>query len=201
MKVAVLGGTFNPVHNGHISLATCALESYAFDKVLFMPTGKKTYKTDTYSVNDIDRLEMLKIALTYDDRFDVDDYEMNIGKIGYTSETLDYIHEMYPNDEIFFIIGADSLMYIHNWHKPEEIFKKCTVVSGNRIVDGNINQQRKFLEQKFGCSILLMDGPDVKISSSDIRNMLALKQYDKIREYMPQAVLEYIVERKLYIDA
>ena len=201
MRIGILGGTFDPVHQGHISLATCAIKSHALDKVIFMPTGIKTYKTANCKVSDENRLEMLKIAIRSDSRLQVDPYEMQIGKIGYTSETLDYIHSIYPEDDIFFIIGADSLMYIHKWHNPKDIFEKCTIISGNRIVDGDINKQKAFLESKYSCSILLMDGPDVKISSSEIRDMLLKRELDALNHFMPYGVLEYILERNLYINA
>ncbi|MGE5638837.1 MAG: nicotinate (nicotinamide) nucleotide adenylyltransferase [Clostridia bacterium] len=120
MRLAILGGTFDPVHNAHLAMARAALEALAPDRVVFMPTGKAAYRNAAVASAD-DRVAMLKLALAGEPRFSLDERELAPGASGYTVDTLRALRAELPAAELYFLLGADQLEKFSAWHAPEEI--------------------------------------------------------------------------------
>ena len=126
-KVGILGGTFNPVHNGHLFVAEKVTEYYHLDKLILIPNGNPPHK-QTVSVSAEDRLAMLELAAANREDFFVDTYEVNGQEYSYTYNTLGYLKKKYPDDKLYFIAGADNIDEIAGWRRPKDIFLLADVI-------------------------------------------------------------------------
>lgn len=191
MKIGIFGGSFNPPHKMHLKIALEMLEKKYIDKVIYVPTGSK-YKYKTNLVSDKDRYNMLKLMINGDSRFEVSDYELQ-EKCVYTCETLAHFKEIYPNDEICFICGADNLSYIDEWKNGLELLKNYKILVVKR--DGqNIDELlEKFMDYRE--NILVTDIIPSELSSTFIRVNI---DDERIKDYLDSDVLKYIYENKLY---
>lgn len=197
-KIAIFGGTFDPIHNGHLHIAYEALYKLNLDKIIFMPSGIPPHKAKRKLADSFFRYEMVKIAIRNEKKFSVSDYEINKKNISYTFETLDHFVNKYPNESWYFITGADGLMDIENWKNVNGIFKLCNLVVFNR--PGNdkydiISQKRK-LEEKYKGSISFLDIPLLDISSTNIRKLIS--EGRNISYFVPEGVYDTIKDLKLY---
>ena len=134
-RIGVYGGTFNPIHNTHIEIAKVALEQYKLDKVYFLVAGTPPHKNTAESVSDINRLEMVKLAINGQEGLDIDDREIYRAGKSYSYITFSEYHMERPDDEIFFIMGSDSLLNFKNWVKPDVISEYVTVLVAPRFGD------------------------------------------------------------------
>lgn len=192
MKIGIMGGTFNPIHNAHIYIARSAKEQYELDRIVFMPSGNPPHKK---SVTDKKyRYEMTRLAVG--NEFDVSDYEVNKEEYSYTLNTLKYFHTIYPDDEIYFIIGEDSLNDIFKWYKPQEIVKLCKLLVFPRLSLENTKKTAKAVMEKLDASIYVINSPIFDVSSTKIREMI--KNGDDVQNLISKEVLEYINENELY---
>ena len=121
MKIGIMGGTFNPIHNAHLLIAEMAREEYGLDRVIFITDGNPPHKSANVTAKQ--RFEMTHIAIADNSAFEEDDFEINRSEKSYTVNTLGYLKEKYPNDDLFFIIGEDSLNDFDKWYKPDKILK------------------------------------------------------------------------------
>ncbi|MCQ2513342.1 MAG: nicotinate-nucleotide adenylyltransferase, partial [Lachnospiraceae bacterium] len=135
MKIGILGGTFDPIHYGHLILAETAYDRFHLDKVLIMPAGDPYFKDLDKVGADLHRAEMTKIAIWDNPHFEYSDLELKREGNTYTVDTLRILHEEYPNDELFFIIGSDTLYQMEKWNRPEEIFSLATFLTSTRNID------------------------------------------------------------------
>ena len=197
-KTGILGGTFNPIHTGHLMLAENALEYCDLDKVLIMPSGCSYFKDQKTVASVTDRINMTSLAIEGNDKLVLSTIETDRAGNSYTYETLDILCKQDSSVRYYYIIGADTLFSMETWKNPEGIFNKCTVVCAKRdgISDGKLLEQKKRLESLFGADIILMDLPEVPISSSMIRKLMS--EGMSCRYYIPDKVLEYIKEKGLY---
>lgn len=131
-KVGIIGGTFNPIHLGHLLLAEWAKEKMALDEVLFIPTGNSYMKKDTPILPGKERLHMVNLAINNRTDFTSSDIEINRSGNTYTYETLEMLKKDNPNTIYYFIVGADCLYSIENWVHPEKIFKHCALIVATR---------------------------------------------------------------------
>lgn len=198
MKIGIMGGTFDPIHNGHLVLAACAYDNFNLDSVWFLPNGNpphKVRKTDTK-----DRLEMVRLAIEKDERFLLNTYEVERTGTCYSYETLEAFHIRYPEHEFYFIVGADSLFSIESWKEPARVMKACTLLAACRDDKDSEDMQEQitYLEEKYEANICLMKSPHMDISSSDIRRMTSMEM--NIRDRVPEKVAAYIQGHQLYKD-
>ena len=197
-RVGIMGGTFDPVHLAHLRLAKCAYEQYDLDKVVFLPAGDPPHKTDRLVTPAYRRLEMLKLCIRDYPQFQISEYEIEKQGYSYTAETLEYLTQIYPEKEFYFIIGADSLFELDSWYAPERCLAKAVFLVGNRLGrdEEEIDRQIRYLTERYGGVIEKVDMPGMEISSSDIRELLGKGQ--DASHYLHPAVNEYIQQNHLY---
>lgn len=193
--IGIMGGTFDPIHNGHLSLARETLAQFNLDEILVMPSGNPPHKMGQQILDGIHRAEMVKLAIENEPKFTYSDYELTRTGYSYTADTLKELSNNYQN--IYFIIGADSLFYIEKWYQPEIIFQLCTLVVANRNHDINeFNQKISELQTNSGAKIEVINNFDCPFSSSEIRNNVS--KGISIKGMVPENVEKYILKHHLY---
>jgi nicotinate-nucleotide adenylyltransferase len=201
MKIGILGGTFDPIHKGHLMLGEYAYRQFKLDLIWFMPNGNPPHKSnDSIESQTTNRVEMVKRAISQTEYFSLQPYEVENQGVHYSYKTMEYFEKMYPEHEFYFIIGADSLFSIEKWVHPEILLKKCVILAAYRDEKGTEEMVRQinYLNQKYCADIRLLNTPYVDISSSEIREMLKVGQ--SIRGIVPDSVCAYIEENQLYRD-
>ncbi len=200
MKIGIMGGTFNPIHNGHLTLALSALKQYALDEVWFMPSGLPAHKSNSELLSSSMRLSMVELAIAGNKGFVASSFEIDREGFTYTADTMTALAEEYPEAEFFFIIGGDSLMKFHHWVKPEVISAHATLLAAGRYgySKEEIEGQAKQLWQNFGTKVLFLDMPEIKISSREIRSCCKTGKYQEVKNYVPVSVLEFMTANMLY---
>ncbi len=189
-KIGVMGGTFDPVHNGHLAIAEKAREEFGLERVLFVPSGIPPHKQKVFAPP-VHRLAMVKIAVKDNKHFTVSDMEIKRRRPSYTYDTISLVKSMYPHMEIFFIAGEDALCEIKSWHRYEELVRMTIFLVAPRERKGSAGiPSVPFLECRF------IDMPLLGMSSSYIRNCI----WDKktVKYLLPDEVLEYIRRQNLY---
>ena len=197
-KIGILGGTFNPIHIGHLILAQNALEYCKLDEVLIMPAGVSYLKDPATVVSVEHRVKMTELSIEGNDGFVLSRIEADRAGNSYTYETLTELTDENPLASYYYIIGADTLFSMEKWRNPDIIFDKCTIVCAKRngYSDEKLNNQVSYLESKYGADIVLMNIPEVEISSSSLRDMMSDKM--SCRYYLDDKVIRYIKENGLY---
>lgn len=199
-KVGILGGTFNPVHIGHLILAETAYETFGLDYVLLMPNGNPPHKEINTEDGGIHRMNMLRLAVEDNPHLQLSSFELDKKGVMYTYRTLELLKEQHPDTEYYFILGADSLFDLKKWQKPGSICKNATLLAAVRDELGKerVKQQIALLEQEFQAEIYLMDTPNLSFSSHNIRERI--KNGKTVTYYIPKAVEEYIHDNNLYLS-
>lgn len=196
-RIGLFGGTFNPIHNGHLTLAQNAYEQCSLDEVWFIPSGISYMKKGQDIPSGMVRYEMVQIAIKGITHFKVSDIEISREGNSYTYETLLQLHSRYPEDAFYFIIGDDTLFSMETWYKPEEIFRLSSIIVAARDVDKTgIRKKIEELHDRYHASIYLVDAPVIDISSTDIRELVACNR--SIEHVVPEAVSGYIYLHDLY---
>lgn len=197
-KIGIMGGTFNPVHYGHLFLAENAMEQLNLDKILFMPTKNPPHKKKQDLVSDLHRTEMVRLAVKDNPHFEVSIMEFEREGITYTADTLTLMTKENPDTEYFFIVGADSLFMMQDWHTPQIVFNLSTIlVAGrDRVKENQLDKQVKFLIDTYDARIIHINMPTIEISSALIRDRIADNR--TIRYFVPDEVMDYIAKYKLY---
>lgn len=197
-KIGIMGGTFDPIHTGHLMLAEWALDAAGLDQVWFIPTGQSYMKADRKVLPGGERLHMAKLATEENDRLKCLDMEIARDGYTYSYETVEQLKKLYPEDVFYFIEGADCLFSMENWKCPERLFANCIILAAMRGDSSfqELESKRAELLDKFGGEIQLMPFPRISISSTEIRNRLA--EGKSIRYMVPDRVLQYIQEKGLY---
>ena len=195
-KVGIMGGTFDPIHNGHIVIAEYAYTEFGLDEVLFIPTGEPPHKTDLLTPGE-DRLHMVQLAVAGIPWAKASDIEIRRKGTTYTIDTLHTLHAMYKDAEFYFIVGEDTLPLIMTWrHAPEvaALTKFLAVERGGVTLD--MRRIQKQAAEEIGAEIHFMHGEGPEISSSGIRERL--RDGMDVSEWIPEPVREYIAEHGLY---
>ncbi|MGI5982451.1 MAG: nicotinate-nucleotide adenylyltransferase [Sakamotonia sp.] len=198
-RIGIMGGTFDPVHNGHLLLGRQALSEYGLDQVWYMPSHIPPHKKDHRITDPKDRLAMLELALKGIPFFTVSDFEMKRDGNTYTAQTLELLKDAYPEDEFYFIIGADSLFQLETWYHPERVMELASLLVSGREYDGagrTLEQQAAYLRDMYGARIQILHNPEMNVASARIRELAA--RGESIEELVPRAVAAYIRERRLY---
>lgn len=200
-KVGIMGGTFNPIHNGHLILGQTAYEQFGLDEVLFMPNKKPYYKKLSKNVTDEQRCDMVKLAIENNTAFSFSDIEVTREGVTYTVDTLRILTEQHPDCEYYFIMGADSLFHFDSWKDPDEIIKMATLLVATRdsMATFDIESQIEYLQSEFeDAKIECLFSPSLEISSNQLRKRC--KEGKSIRYLVPDTVAFYIQEHGLYVQ-
>lgn len=196
-KVGILGGTLDPIHMGHLIIAQTAMQALSLEKVVFMPSGNPPHKNTMNITDAYKRLEMVKYAIDNNDNFMYSDFELKRDGIIYTSDTLKLLKDKYKDIELYFIMGADSLLAIETWHEPENIFRLCNIVVADRdLLNLELISKIEYLKKKYDAEIFHIESPLINISSSYIRE--CIKSGKSIRYLVHDNVAKYIYENGIY---
>ena len=188
-RVGMYGGTFDPIHTGHLITAQYILEIRNLDKIIFIPAFISPHKTQVQSCESTHRLQMAKLAVEDHKKFELSDYEIKKGGISYTIDTLQELKNIYDNVEL--IIGFDNLLSFDAWHKPDDIIQLVKLLVLKRKTSVSSNQFNKYFSEA-----IFIDSPTIDISSTEIRNRV--KKNLPIDFLVPHKVKEYIETNNLY---
>jgi nicotinate-nucleotide adenylyltransferase len=189
--VGIFGGTFDPVHNGHLITSLEVLRKRDLEKIIFVPCHISPHKTDQKQTDDIHRINMVNLAIGQNPYFEVSDFEIIKGNISYTYDTLLEMKKRFNNIEL--IIGFDNIVVFDKWYKPDEIFKIAKVLVMKRDIDNIPEKHNKYLDKA-----IMLNTPLIDISSTEIRESVGKGL--SIDNFVPVKVKEYILNNKLYIN-
>ncbi|MBP2366665.1 nicotinate-nucleotide adenylyltransferase [Pseudonocardia parietis] len=191
-KIGVMGGTFDPVHHGHLVAASEVADRFSLDEVIFVPTGEPWQKSERAVSPAEDRYLMTVVATASNPRFSVSRVDIDRGGPTYTADTLADLHTAMPDAELFFITGADALQQILSWRKIDELFRYAHFVGVTRpgydLADGHVP----------GGVVSTVEVPAMAISSSECRTRVAAGR--PVWYLVPDGVVQYISKRSLYQD-
>lgn len=196
MKIAIFGGSFNPVHREHVNIVKAAIRELSLDKVIIMPSNLTPNKHGRLTASGIDRLNMCRLAFSGIDNAEVSDYEINKGGVSYSYLTCRAFRDKFKDDELYFIIGADMLENFHSWKYPEEILKCVKLAVCARENTDTLNAAEKTFKSYFNEEIVKFSYIGAKVSSTKIRTLAALNE--SIEEYVLKNTADYIKENGIY---
>lgn len=188
MKIGIFGGSFNPIHKGHIKIIEIAIEKLALDKMIVVPVGVPSHRENNL-VSGKDRFNMCKLALENISQVEVSNLEIAQKEVNYTYETLLKIIKLYPDNEFYEIIGEDSANYFHKWKNYKEILKLCKIVVFKRKethYKENLNKEVMFY----------IEAPYFNYSSTEVRKKIQCEE--NLKDFLPEKVIFYIEQKKLY---
>ncbi|MCD8300486.1 MAG: nicotinate-nucleotide adenylyltransferase [Clostridiales bacterium] len=201
-RLGILGGTFNPVHNGHLRMAEYAMAQFGLNKVIFIPTGHTAYKEFSGEEMTEHRCRMVELAIEGHPEYILSRMETEHDAVNYSYLTLQEINKGMADRgiaaELYFIIGGDSLKDFPTWKHPELICREATILATGRygLRNKELDRQIERLSKKYDAKILRFDMPAWTSSSRDIRDMVA--HGESISGWVPAEVEEYIIEHRLY---
>ena len=197
-RVGIMGGTFNPIHIGHLIIAEAAYEAYDLDEVLFVPSGVSYMKDQSEILDAKKRVHMTGLAIEDNPHFALSTIEIDRDGNSYSYETLETLRKQNPNTEYFFLVGSDTLFALETWKHPEILLPSCTILVAvrNGVPMEKMQEHAKYLEEKFGGSIQLLTTPNIEISATDIRNRIAANR--NVKYFVPDSVLQFIEKNSLY---
>lgn len=197
-KIGILGGTFNPIHNGHLLLAETAREMYGLDEVLLIPSGRSYMKDPGDILPGEVRLTMVKLAAQENPCFRESDIEVARCGNSYTFETLMLLKKCYPDASFYNIVGADTLFHMESWKNPAEIFEASVTLAAVRDgwEDDVLRRQAQLLSRKYNADIRMMPSLHIEISATDIRKRCRKGQ--SIRYMVPEAVRLFLEQNGYY---
>ncbi len=199
-NIALFGGTFDPIHLGHVNLAKAAVLECQLDKLIFIPNYISPFKQNRKIASGFHRSEMIRRILTENPKFQISDYELEREGPSYTYNTLKYFSERYPDDQIAFVVGFDSVLSLDSWYHGEDILRKYPIITGARPGISNPDCFRKIqsYEEDYRSQITVLNMKPFDVSSSDIRELV--RNGKSIAEFVPRSVEKYINENGLYRD-
>lgn len=200
-RIGIIGGTFNPIHYAHLFVAECAREQFKLDRVIFIPSGESYFKRGQDIPSGEIRYQLVKKATEDNPFFKVSRIEIDRPGDTYTIETLEQLSEMYPGDELYFIVGADTLNQIDQWVRYEDVLRACTILAAVRDdtdeenLQNRINELTKMVPEAKIESIRM---GRIEISSTMIRERV--KADKSIKYLLPESCIEYIALKGLYSE-
>jgi len=197
MEIAIFGGSFNPVHNGHIAFCRQCAGMSAFDRVLLMPANVPPHKAALELASNADRIEMLRLAAAGEPDFSVSDLEYRLGGRSYTVETLRALHRERPGDRFTLLLGSDMFRTFRQWYRCEEILELASLLAGAR--HPGEYEELSALRESFGekkSRIRVADIRVTEVSSTQVREKI--RRGEDVSGLLPPAVYAYILSRGLY---
>lgn len=197
-KTGIMGGSFNPIHYGHLEIAERAYRDYMLDEILFIPNHCPPHKDSSEMADAAMRLEMVKLAIEDKGYFTYSDREIKKGGLSFTYQTMSELKEEEPDTEFYFLMGADSLKEFRKWRHSELIAQKCKILAAMRDEMDNEDVQNlaKELSEEYQSEFFLLKIPQMDVSSTKIRQ--AVRRGEKIDRFVPEKVESYMKQHKLY---
>lgn len=199
-KIGIMGGTFDPIHSGHLMLGKQAYEEYDLDCVWYMPSRQPPHKKDHQITSPANRLEMVRLAVENTPFFACSDFELcRTEGNTYTADTLLLLKQAYPDTEFYFIVGADSIFDIEKWYHPEIVMKNAVILAADRSCghdDIPLNRQIEYLAKKYDAKICRLHSRRMDVSSQLLREKI--QNGECISSYIPDPVAQFIEEHHLY---
>jgi nicotinate-nucleotide adenylyltransferase len=190
MRIGIFGGSFDPIHLGHLILVEQCRDQAKLDQVLLIPAPRPPHKVNKAAASFADRMEMLKLAIARQPAFQIDTCEADRPGLSYTVDTLKYLHQRDPGNEWFLILGGDSVRDFETWRDPEGIAKLATLLIVDRPGTEGVHPPKY-------CQFQRIISPLIDISSTNIRERV--KNGQSIRYLVPENVAEFIAKEKLYL--
>ena len=199
MKIGIMGGTFDPIHLGHLATAEAVRELFALNEILFIPAARPPHKLSRHVTDEHHRLAMTTLATRSNKFFRVSDMELKRTGLSYTLDTMAELHAQFGSaTELFFIIGADSLADLSKWHEAKKLVARSHFIATTRPgVDIDFSAAEKFFGSLADEHIHRVTTPAIEISSTQIRQRVKLGR--SIKYLVPEAVEEYILQEGLYL--
>jgi nicotinate-nucleotide adenylyltransferase len=196
IRLGLQGGTFDPIHFGHLRLAEEARQTFGLDKIIFIPARISPLKRDEHPVDVEERVLMTKLAIAGNPFYELSRIEVDREGPSFSVDTLQALHALHPHSELFFMMGADAAIQLPNWREPETILKLAKVVVSRRPGVSRADLERQ-LPKSYLSQIEWLDMLPIDISSSAIREMVSAGR--SIRYLTSDPVVQYISERGLYL--
>lgn len=198
MKIGIMGGTFNPIHHGHLILSEYIRLRANLDKIIFIPTGSPPHKDDILVLDSKIRLEMVKLAIENNPYFIYSDMEVKRKQLTYTIDTVIELKDIYKDADLYMIVGADTLLSIHKWKDHSRLFSMLNFIVADRfgLDKYNVEEEIERLNYKYGANIVSINSPVIDISSTLIRDRL--KEGLSIKYLVPEIVEDFIIKNNLY---
>lgn len=196
--IGLMGGTFNPIHYGHLVAAEASRDAFDLDQVIFIPAGQPPHKTNVFVADSEHRYLMTFLAIVPNQHFELSRVEIDRQGLSFTSETLRYFHQLDPSVDWYFITGADAILEIASWHDPDQIFRHAELIAASRpgyslskiyALEGLLGPERM-------TRIHPLEVPALAISSSEIRERV--RRGLSIKYLVPEAVEQYIAKNNVY---
>lgn len=198
-KIGIMGGSFDPVHYGHIYLARQAKEEVGLDKVLFMPVKLQPFKMNKKLMDSYFRVKMLELAIEGMEDFEISKAEIERDEISYTIDTLNEMKEYYGDEsKIYFILGTDSFIMANKWKNSEKLLSEYSFILGTRpgYKESELQSCIEYNQKKYNTDIRRISNPQLLLSSTEIRKKI--KNGEKLDNLLPKAVERYIKDNGLY---
>ncbi len=200
-KIGILGGSFNPIHYGHLILAENVRREAGLDKVIIMPAYASPFKLNKKAASPEHRFQMVSLAVQGNEGLAASDFESASGRVSYTIDTMKMLEQKFGEDcQLFFITGADSILEIERWREPAELLSRYSFLVGGRpgYRDAELEEFAEYLRREYHSDVRIIDIPKADISSTEIRrrNMAGRS----IRYLTPDSVVDYIRRNGLYTE-
>lgn len=199
LRYAIMGGTFDPIHFGHLAAAEEVRQKLHCDKIIFIPSGNPPHKKERTLTDAAHRFAMTKMAVASNPNFEVSSIEINREGYSYTLDTAKQLLESLGRDaELLFITGADAILEVETWYRVDELLKLChfVVVTRPGYDKSNLEQKLQYFRSKYGGELFSIDVPGLNISSTEIRNRVS--EGVSIKYLVPEVVEQYIYDNGLY---
>lgn len=197
--IGILGGSFDPIHNGHLSIAKAALKECGLRRIILMPAKVSPFKVGHKMASSEDRVNMANLVAKKNENFIVSTIEAFDQRISYTYETMEILSKEYEDDNIFFIMGTDSFLSIKGWYNWEKLVEEYPIIVGVRpgYKDEETRILKEEIETNFDAKIRILSNKEKDISSTEIRQMI--RDGKDISGLVPYEIKRYIYEHGLYI--
>lgn len=196
MKIGLFGGTFDPIHLGHLIVMENVLNIMNLDKIIILPSSNPPHKQDKDKTDVKLRVDMVKKAIKNNNRIILSTFEANSNEVIYSYQTINYFKEKYPTDEFYYVMGEDSFMNIESWKNYKDLLKENLIVFARSSIDSQ-SSLVKIVKETNKENIHLINNLNINISSTLIRNLL--RNGKSIRYLVTDDVYDFIMENRLYV--
>ncbi|MBR3786275.1 MAG: nicotinate-nucleotide adenylyltransferase [Firmicutes bacterium] len=199
-QIGILGGSFDPFHYGHLSIAKAALKECGLSKVVLMPTKVQPFKLGKKRASEEDRVNMVRLIAKKNENFAVSTIEAFSQDVSYTYKTLQALSEEYGREKLHFILGTDSFLSIETWYRGEDLLREYSFIVGVRpgYKENETEEKMRYFQEKYGTKVKILHNRVLEVSSTEIKERIRNKE--SIRQFVPYEIERYIDEHGLYQD-